>query len=140
VVRYRDAKFCRGFDEVFGSEVLVTPVRAPRANAYAERWVRTVHAECLDWLLSSGVWAGGAARLSSYRSRGMGEPTAAGTAHRAAVAAWLGVSLRTLRRRWWLEHGYGPPIVRVGRFVRYRRSDVEAWIAAQHEPFGPLAS
>ena len=31
--------------------MLVTPVQAPNANAYAERWVRTVRTECLDWLL-----------------------------------------------------------------------------------------
>jgi putative transposase len=57
LVRDRDAKLCRGFDDVFGSEgaeVLVTPVQAPNANAYAERWIRTVRAECLDWLLIVG--------------------------------------------------------------------------------------
>jgi putative transposase len=57
VVRDRDAKFCRGFDDVVrtdGAEVLVTPVQAPNANASAERWIRTVRAACLDWLLIVG--------------------------------------------------------------------------------------
>jgi putative transposase len=57
VLRDRDTKFTCSFDGVFcaeGAEMLVTPVQAPNANAYAERWIRTVRAECLDWLLIFG--------------------------------------------------------------------------------------
>jgi hypothetical protein len=54
LLRDRDAKCCRGFDDVFraeGTEIVLTPVPAPTAYADAERWVGTVQAECLDWLL-----------------------------------------------------------------------------------------
>jgi transposase InsO family protein len=54
LVHDRDKRFCPVFDEVFraeGIEIRRTPWRAPKANAIAERFIRTLRTECLDRML-----------------------------------------------------------------------------------------
>ena len=56
LIRDRDSKYSGAFDEILRSEairIVKAPVRAPKANAIAERFVRTVRAECLVWLPTS---------------------------------------------------------------------------------------
>jgi putative transposase len=55
--RDRDSKFTAAFDDVFsgnGTRIIKTPVRSPRANAFAERFVGTLRRECLDHILILG--------------------------------------------------------------------------------------
>jgi putative transposase len=90
LIRDRDTKFTAAFDAVLAAEaieVLRTPVRAPRANAYAKRWVGTVRRELLDRMLIFG-----------------------GQQLRSVLASTLTITTGTVRiARWGRRHRSGPP-------------------------------
>jgi hypothetical protein len=76
LIRDRDSKFTTAFDGVFtgnGTRVIKTPVRSPRANSFAERFVGTLRRECLDHVLILGerhlreVLAGYARHYNGHR-------------------------------------------------------------------------
>jgi putative transposase len=108
VLRDRDAKFCRAFDDLFrleDAEVVLTPVQAPNANAFAERWVRTVRAECLDWLLIAGrrhleqvqrVYVEHYNRHRPHRALGLGPPVPPAEPDAADKACRSGIQRRDL--------------------------------------------
>jgi putative transposase len=106
LIRDRDAKFTRAFDDVWratGAEIIRTPVQAPNANAVAERWIGTVRRERLDQLLIAGrqhlvhvlrAYTEHYNRRRPHRSLGQGTPVPSMNGAAASAPA-----LRQLRRR-----------------------------------------
>jgi putative transposase len=131
LIRDRDSKYPRTFDEVFiseGARVIKTPVRAPRVNAFAERFVRTVRHEVLDLTLVLGrrhldrILRRYAEHYNARRPhRGLGLRTPAGTFERGAR-----VTTATAGPSGWLiaSSARGEPPAR-------RRSWTRTWTAAR---------
>jgi putative transposase len=104
LIRDRDTKFSGSFDAVLRSEgmrVIRTPIRAPNANAYAERVIETIRDECFDWTLIQGrrhldrtlrTYAEHYNRGRPHRALGLAPPL-------AAAAGPIQVSPRDVRRR-----------------------------------------
>jgi putative transposase len=104
LIRDRDAKFTAAFDAALTAasvRIIKTPVRAPRANAIAERWVGSARRECLDRMLIAGerhlrlVLGEYTDHYNSHRPhRALHQSPPAGRRHQPA----LGANVRVLRR------------------------------------------
>ncbi len=102
LVRDRDSKFSHAFDEVFQTEgirVIRTPVRAPNANAHAERWVRTLRADCLDRILIVGRRH--LERVLRVYQRHYGWKSSRWTGGGSFARVGVGAGDRELKRRGW---------------------------------------
>jgi hypothetical protein len=116
LIRDRDYKFSGPFDEVFrteGVKVIKTPIRAPRANAFAERWVRTVRGEYLDWILVLG-------------RRHLARVLRAYAAHYNRARPHRGLDLKTPEPR-------PDPLPRPADRTRVRRQDVLGGLIHEYE-------
>jgi transposase InsO family protein len=106
LTRDRDSKYSRSFDAVLRSEgmrAIRTPIRAPNANAHAERVIETLRTECLDWTLilgrrhldrTLGIYVAHDNRRRPHRALGLASPLA-----EASITVTVPVSPRNVRRR-----------------------------------------
>jgi len=115
-IRGRDTKFTRSSDAEFeadGTRIIATPIQAPNANSYAERWMGTVRAECLDWTLVLG---------QRHLGRLRGENVAHHNAHRPIGRSGCvpGGSTRRTTTTWQDRHSISRRPILGGFIIEYR--------------------
>jgi transposase InsO family protein len=102
LIRDRESKYGGAFDEVLRNEgirIVKTPVRSPKANAIAERFIRTIRSECLDRLLIIGRRQ--LEHLLRIYVRHYGWKSSCWTVAASFATVRVGVGDRELKRRRW---------------------------------------
>jgi hypothetical protein len=134
LIRDRDSKFTRAFDDVFAADgilIIMTPTQAPNANAVAERWVRTVRQGCLDWML---IWGRRHRPTRPCRSSSGCCATPRFQVHLTPTySSWL-----NLVERWFAELTNRKLRRSAHRSVAELEADLAAWIQAWNEDPKPF--